>query len=130
MRIWVVALIYTLAFLCGLATLWAFMALGVMQFFEGRLDSVFVLLMIPVLSAMCVFSVVYGLASGTALKWRYWLFATLAISALVWVAPQVVAYGYMDALEGFVVAVLLVFVGGFLACLQRDAVTASAKADT
>jgi len=130
MRIWQIAVIYTLAFMAGLVTLWAFMALGVMQVLESRLDSVFVMLLVPVLSAMCVFSVVYGLASGRALKWQYWLFTTLAMSVLIWGAPHMVMAGYIAVTEMFLFSVLLVFASGFLACLRRDAVTAPAKLDT
>ncbi|MDF1669826.1 MAG: hypothetical protein P1U83_09435 [Roseovarius sp.] len=130
MRIWQVAAIYTLAFMAGLVTLWAFLALGVMQVLESRLDSVFVMLLVPVMSAMCVFSVIYGLASGRALKWQYWLFTTLAMSALIWGAPRVVMAGYIAVAEMFVLCVLLVFACGFLACLRRDAVTAPAILDT
>ena len=130
MRIWLVAVIYTLAFMAGLVTLWAFVALGVMQVLESRLDSVFVMLLVPVMSAMCVFSVVYGLASGRALKWQYWLFTTLAMSALIWGAPLIVMAGHIAVTEMFMFSVLLVFASGFLACLRRDAVTASAKLDT
>lgn len=130
MRIWQVAAIYTLAFMAGLVTLWAFVALGVMQVLESRLDSVFVMLLVPVMSAMCVFSVIYGLASGRALKWQYWLFTTLAMSALIWGAPRVVIAGYIAVTEMFVLCVLLVFACGFFACLRRDAVTAPAILDT
>ena len=130
MRIWLVALLYSLAFLAGLATLWAFVALGVMQLLEGQIDSVFVMLMIPVIAALAVFSVVYGLASGTALKWRFWLFAPLAMAALVWVALQLVMAGFVDVFGGFAGAVLLTYVAGFLVCLQRDAVTALPEAET
>lgn len=123
MRIWVIGLMYTLAFIAGLATLWAFAALGVMELLEGRIDSMFLVLMIPIMAAMCVFSLIYGPASGRALKWRYWLFTTLAMALLAVAVPRIVMAGYVTALEGFVAAVLLTFIGGFLACLWRDAAT-------
>lgn len=123
MRIWLVAVIYTLAFMAGLATLWAFTAFGLMSLLEGRLDSVFVLLMIPILAALAVFSLIYGLASGKALKWQYWLFAPLSTGLLAWAVPRLIMADYVTVFEGFVGSVMLVFLGGFLACLRRDAMT-------
>lgn len=128
MRLWLVAVVYTLAFMAGLATLWAFTALGVMDLFEGRIDSIFVMLMIPCLAALAVFSMVYGLALGRALKWQYWLFAPLATAFFAWTVPMLIMAGYVTVFEGFAGAVILVFFGGFLACLKRDGVTDRSEA--
>lgn len=129
MRLWLVAVLYTLAFMAGLATLWAFTALGVMDLYEGRTDSLFVLLMIPVLAALAVFSMIYGLASGRALKWQFWLFAPLTTGLLAWGVPQLIMAGFCTVFEGFVGSVMLVFLGGFLACLRRDGVTGKPHAE-
>lgn len=128
MRLWLVALIYTLAFLAGLATLWAVTVLAVLDLFEQRSDSLFVLLMIPLMAALAVFSVVYGLASGRALKWQYWLFAPLVMALLAWSVPKLILLGYATVFQGFVGAVMLVFFGGFLACLKRDGIAVSSEA--
>ncbi len=50
MRIWMVGVAYTLAFIAALATIWAFMALGVGAFFEGQSDSLSLTMLAPVLA--------------------------------------------------------------------------------
>ncbi|MFK7941063.1 MAG: hypothetical protein AB8B82_16910 [Roseovarius sp.] len=115
------ALVYTFAFVSALVTLWAFLALGVIQYFESRLDSIFITMLFSLLSAMCMFSLVYGLATGVALKWKYWLFGTVAMAALVQFGPHIVTLANMTLAQAFVVSIGLVYLVGFILAYQRDA---------
>ncbi|WP_371226522.1 hypothetical protein [Roseovarius sp. 2305UL8-3] len=127
MRIWMVGATYTLAFVAALASIWAFMALGVDAFFENATGSSSLTMLLSMLVGLCVFSLVYGLASGRALKWRYWAYVPVLLLVILAGSLQLVWNGYVTVIEAIAFDVLLVFFAGFLACLQRDAVAAPAS---
>lgn len=120
MRISMLALVYTFAFVSALATLWAFLAFGLMEYFESRLDSIFITMMFSLLSAMCMFSVIYGLATGVALKWQYWLFGTIFMIALVQLGPHIVTFANLSLAQSFLISIGSVYVAGFALAYRRD----------
>jgi hypothetical protein len=120
MRLSLLALVYTVAFVSALATLWAFLALGLMQYFESRLDSFFITMMFALLSAMCMFSLIYSLATGVALKWKYWFFGSLFMAALVLLGPDVVTRAGLSFAQSFLLSIGFVYAGGFVLAYRRD----------
>jgi len=127
MRIWMVGMVYTVAFIAALVTIWMFMSLRVSAFFEGVTDSLAPSMLLPVLAGLCVFSLIYGVISGRALKLRFWVVVPVLLMVLLFGATELVWRGYVSFLEAVMGIVLLVFVSGFLACLRRDAITSMPK---
>lgn len=127
MRLSLLTLVYTFAFVSALATLWAFLTLGLMQYFESRLESVFITMLFALLSAMCMFSLVYGLATGVALKWKYWLFGSIFMAALVWLGPEIVTRADLTLAQSFLISIGLVYTGGFVLAYRRNAITIAAQ---
>lgn len=121
MRLWLIALLYTLAFLAGLATFWVVTTQGVPQVIYGRTNSLFVMVLVPLWAALAVFALVYGLATRQALKWEFWLLAPLGMAVFACAVPNLVVAGYVTVFEGIVISCLLIFVTGLVLSLWRDA---------
>ncbi len=130
MRVSLLIVVYSLAFLAAMATLWAFLALGLMQYFESRLDNFFITMMFALMAAMCMFSLVYSLATGVALKWQYWLFGTAFMAALVQLGPYVMTASNASAVQGFVIGTFTIYVGGLLFAMKRDGRTQGASRES
>jgi hypothetical protein len=128
MRIWEVTLLYLFAFLCGAGAAYAVLALGAERLFSGGAQQqVSLMVIMPLLAGLAMFSLVYGLGAGRMLKWRFWVIWPVALFALVRGGVEVMFRGILTIPQAAVIALVLVFVAGLLCCLQRDAVTGPAK---
>ena len=117
--------LFTLAYVAGFAAFWAVTALQVMDLFETMTNSLVFLLMVPALGGLCVFALVYGLASGRMLKWRFWLAAPLGLALLCWAIIEMALGGWVTAYEGFLIALAVSYLAGLIACLRRESVVTS-----